>query len=73
MTSERTEQAARVVTDDAYLRLGITDAVLLELATDVRLTLLSDDLQLCLEAERRGTKTLNYNYLRDGAVQIDQL
>lgn len=53
--------------------LGITDAVLLLLSAERRLTLVSDDLQLCLAAERRALRTVNYNHLCDGALRVDQL
>ena len=54
-----------------YLRLGLTDAVLLELGEPDRV-LLSDDLDLCLAAEHRGYPVINYNYLRDG-MTLEQI
>ena len=54
-----------------YLRLGLTDAVLLELGETNRV-LLSDDLDLCLAAEHRGYPVINYNYLRDG-MTLEQI
>ena len=54
-----------------YLRLGLTDAVLLELGRTDRV-LLSDDLDLCLAAELRGYPVINYNYLRDG-MTLEQI
>lgn len=54
-----------------YLRLGLTDAVLLELGEPDRV-LLSDDLDLCLAAEHRRYPVINYNYLRDG-MTLEQI
>ena len=71
--AESSATAQRAVADKAYERLGVTDAVLLLLATDTSTLLLSDDLALCLEAGRRGLNVVNYNNLRDGALRLDQL
>jgi len=71
--AERAIESRRAITDPAYDRLGLTDAVLIMLATDPALHLLSDDLGLCLEAARRGLRAINYNHIRDGALTIDQL
>lgn len=54
-----------------YLRLGLTDAVLLELSKADRV-LLSDDLDLCLAAEYRRYRVINYNHLR-GGMALDQI
>ncbi|HEU0067442.1 MAG TPA: hypothetical protein VFQ57_09415 [Sphingomonas sp.] len=54
----------------AYQRLGLTDAVLLILSARCELALVSDDLHLCLEAARRGARTIDYNHLRDGALTV---
>jgi hypothetical protein len=51
-------QAAENIT---FLRLGITDAVVLD-AMDVGSTLLSSDLGLCLEAARQGRTVVNFNH-----------
>lgn len=73
IAQERSETAKRAVADNDYGRLGLTDAVLLLLSGDEELALVSDDLQLCLEGARRGARTINYNYVRDGALRVDQL
>ena len=70
---EMTIEARRVIADVSFETLGITDAVLLLLSAERKYRLLSDDLQLCLAAERRGVSALNYNYVRDGAVRVRDL
>lgn len=57
-------ESSRATSRDEYRRLGLTDAVLLELAASGS-TLLTDDLILYLAAERAGHKAINYNHLRD--------
>lgn len=56
-------RSVRVVTDEDYARLGLTDAVLL----------MSADLSLCLAAEQRGARAINYSHLRDGAWTLEQI
>lgn len=73
LASERSEAARRAVDDPAYSRLGLSDAVMLLLASDRTLLLVSDDLALCLEAQRRGSRVVNYSHVRDGAIGLDQL
>jgi hypothetical protein len=63
--------ARTAATAPEYLRLGLTDAVLLELGKFGR-TLLSDDFDLCHAAAARGYSVINYNYLRDG-MTLDQI
>lgn len=69
---ESYEPASGVITDEAFHRLGLTDAVLLSLAKRDHL-LLSDDRGLCYAAAARALRVVNFNYLRDGAVRLDQL
>lgn len=71
--AERSIDARNAVTDTHFERLGLTDAVLLLLARNVKSLLLSDDLHLCQEAGRRGLRVVNYSYVRDGALRIDQI
>lgn len=47
-----------------FIRLGLTDAVLLE-ATDQEVVLLSSDLALCIAAETTGKLAMNFNHVRD--------
>jgi hypothetical protein len=47
-----------------YLRLGLTDAVLIKLA-ETGSDLLTDDLPLYLAAVGRGLSATNYNHIRD--------
>lgn len=54
-----------------YRRLGLTDAVLLELGQAGRI-LLSDDFDLCHAAAARGYPVINYNYIRDG-MTLEQI
>lgn len=70
---EESEDAAKAIKDSAYSRLGLADAILLILASCSGLSLVSDDLHLCLEAERRDLRTINYSYVRDGALRVSQL
>ena len=55
-----------------YLRLGLTDAVMLALM-ETGATLLSDDLDLCLAAQGNGYPVINYNHLRDGGITLDDI
>ena len=70
--SECFEPATSVTSDQAFGRLGLTDAMLLLLAA-CELTLFSDDRDLCQAAADRALRVINFNYLRDGAVRLDQL
>ena len=56
--------SAAATKDDAYTSLGITDAVLLTLAR-TGATLWTTDLELYLEAARRGLPAVNYNHIRE--------
>jgi hypothetical protein len=47
-----------------FLRLGLTDAVLLE-ATDVETILLTTDLDLYLAVQANGIPAINFNHIRD--------
>lgn len=66
------EPAVNVTNDVAFARLGLTDAVLLSLATQDHL-LFSDDRALCYAAAARALRVVNFNNLRDGAIRLDQL
>lgn len=70
---ERSGLAVDAVADMGYERLGLTDAILLLLAANSDVLLVSDDLQLCLEADKRRLRYVNYNYVREGALRIDQI
>jgi predicted nucleic acid-binding protein len=52
-----------------YRRLGLTDAVLVLLALNGA-TLLTVDLPLYLAATAAGCAAINYNYVRDGVLDI---
>lgn len=69
---EADTKSAGVVGEANYVRLGLTDAILLTLIERDG-TLLSDDLDLCLAAERAGRRVINYNYVREGALSLDDL
>lgn len=73
MFAERGEPTIMATRDSAYHRLGLTDALLLVLAANQSLALVSDDLGLCMEAQRRGATAINYNYVREGALSIADL
>ena len=54
---------------DDFLRLGLTDAVLLTMeAADA--PLLTTDIDLTLAAQKSGGQVINYNWFRDGAVTL---
>ena len=56
--------ASKVVArSDVFIRLGFTDAALLE--TDAASVLLTDDLHLYLAAERAGRLVMNFNHARE--------
>lgn len=61
---ERLVPSKVAVQNPEYLRLGVADTVLLEIAS-VGVTLLTADLQLYLAACRSGLKALNFNHLRN--------
>lgn len=50
----------------AFLRLGLTDSILLCASQGMR-TLLTSDLALYLEATSLGVKAINFNHFRDAA------
>jgi hypothetical protein len=62
---ESTEASDR----DEFLRLGLTDSAVLEVAKD-DILILSTDLDLCIAAEIAKYKFVNFNHLRD--EQFDQ-
>lgn len=53
-----------------FIRLGLTDAVLLEAAAQ-EVVLLSTDLALCIAAESAGKLAMNFNHVRDGYLSRD--
>ena len=70
---EERSYAAPIAMDDVdYLRLGLTDAVLLLLANQSTV-LLTADLHLALAADARGHYIINYNHVRDGAITLEQI
>ena len=62
-TGERTIDSKIAVNREEYLRLGLTDSVLLELARSGA-TLLTVDLDLYLAASRSGLAAINYNHIK---------
>jgi hypothetical protein len=62
-TEERYQESRRAAGRSEFLRLGLTDAVLLE-ATGTSHTLLTADLDLYLAATARGGPAVNFNHLR---------
>ncbi len=62
-TEEKVIASKVAVSREDYLRLGLTDAVLLELARSGA-TLLTIDLGLYLAALRAGFHAINYNHIR---------
>lgn len=61
---ERHVESRQAVARDEFLRIGLTDAAILEMATASH-TLLTVDLDLYLTALNRGLKAENFNHLRD--------
>jgi hypothetical protein len=59
--TETTIASRKAADDVAFLRLGLTDAVLLD-ETFHDLTLLTTDLALYLEASRRGRTAINFHH-----------
>ena len=57
--------SATAAEDTAFLRLGITDAAFLDVS--VNHTLLTADLDLYLEASRRGQNAVNFNHYIEAA------
>lgn len=47
-----------------FLRLGLTDAALVEVSTD-KVAILTTDLNLFLAATAKGTPAINFNHIRD--------
>lgn len=52
-----------VTKDPVFVRLGYADAMILTLATE-NITVMTDDVQLYLELEYRGSTVINFNHLR---------
>ena len=61
---ERVVASGRAVLRPEYLKLGLTDAVLLE-ALHTGTILVTDDLDLYLAASMTGMSVVNFNHLRD--------
>lgn len=62
-TTETYIQSVLAAAESAYARLGVTDAVLIMLSrTDA--TLVTDDLDLALAAQRVGADVVNYTHVR---------
>jgi hypothetical protein len=62
-TEEQYVPSRRVVAAREFMRVGLTDAVLLDIATEQH-TLLTADLDLYLAATNRGLKAENFNHRR---------
>lgn len=56
-------EAKEIALRDVFLRLGLTDAAIITLATDGPLVV-STDLDLCVALESRGLDVVNYNHIR---------
>lgn len=54
-----------------FLRLGLTDAVLME-ATDDENTLLTTDLDLYLAVQATGSPAINFNHIRDQYMGVTE-
>ncbi len=63
-TTERYVPSADAAKHDTYLKLGMTDAVLMTLA-ESGATLLTDDLDLYLAAANAGHSVINFNHERE--------
>jgi hypothetical protein len=61
IAEERYVASRRVAENSTFLRLGITDAVVLDVM-DVSSILLTSDLDLYLEAARQGRTAVNFNH-----------
>jgi len=61
IAEERYVASRQAAENSTFLRLGITDAVVLD-AMDVSSTLLTSDLDLYLEAARQGRTVVNFNH-----------
>lgn len=57
----------RAATNVHYTRLGLTDAAVIELARELNLTVLTDDLDLYLALTRVGVTAFNFTHLRSQA------
>ena len=62
---ERVIESRDAVRRREYVRLGLTDAVLLELLARCGATLLTIDLDLYLAASNAGLNTVNYNHIKE--------
>jgi len=63
-SQERHRPAAEVVRMPEYVRIGLTDAALIAQVAD-EMVLLTDDLQLYLEAARAGIQAENFTHWRE--------
>ena len=61
---EHVVASRRAVLRPEYLKLGLTDAVLLE-TLQTGTVLVTDDLALCLAASMAGLSVMNFTHLRD--------
>jgi hypothetical protein len=61
---ERFVESRRAAASDAFGRLGLTDAAILELARRRKYLLLTDDLELAVAAARLGVDVINFTHLR---------
>lgn len=65
LTATEVTVASKVAAErKEFIRLGLTDTVLLE-ATAQEVVLLSSDLALCIAAETTGKLAMNFNHVRD--------
>jgi hypothetical protein len=63
-TEEQYLESRQVVSREEFIRLGLTDSAMLEMATASHI-LLTADLALYLAALRQGLQAQNFNHLRD--------
>lgn len=69
---ERSRASREAVESPSFMRLGVTDAVLILLAGEAA-ALFSADAKLCHAVEQAGHRAINYNYVRDGALTSSQI
>lgn len=68
--NERYCESRQAITRKEFIRLGLTDSVILHEMTD-SFILLTADLQLYLAAKKEGYEAVNFNHLLDSAYDND--
>lgn len=67
-SAETYVESSKAASHPSYLRLGLTDAAILEAQTD-DVVLLTDDLDLYLASARAGRAVINFSHDRDGPTR----